>query len=218
METDLDLYLGVHLCELCPLHKLHGWNRRVQQVREDGEPVGQAVPAYPGRNYEAGGLAVMAEAPGWVENIRGRPLQGPAGDQFNKLLAAAGIDRESLLLLNMVRHQPPNNRLRDFPEAVANCGYWTAAELRHYNPAVVVLMGATAISSMFGKAAKVGRTRGMWTARGDQHEWGARLYTATYHPQAVSYDGGLKGELGQLVVRDLREARARWYDPAGVMR
>ena len=150
-----------------------------------------AVPAEVGVDYT--GLAFMAQSPGKQENSTGRPLVGPAGRVFERLLGEAGLLRSQTLLMNRVRCHPPRNRLQDYPEALVECAVWTQAELGEYSPKVVVLMGREAIEMAFGKTTRVGAVVGH--ARMD-----GRIWVATYHPAAVLRNS----ELGEQVVRDFK--------------
>ena len=165
------------------------------------------TPALPGPRYRSGGLAILCEAPGSDEERAGQPLVGSAGKLFTKLVQRAGLNRDDLLLVNRIRCRPPNNRIKDWPEAVAACDPWTAKELRTYNPAVVVTMGGTAMSAIFGMQAKVTSTRGTFAAKDDRHEWGQRVYVASYHPAAAIYGGGADSEVAQHIVNDLKAAK-----------
>ena len=192
MEQNTRLALKISVCQECRLGALRT----------------QAVPAEVGGAYEIGGIAVMCEAPGAQEDAVGRPLVGPAGREFERLLAAAGLRREELVLMNRVRCRPPRNRLTDWPDALLGCDPWTAAELEEYAPLVVVLMGATAMAPLFGATAKVGEVRGKQRSTGPEHPWGARLWLPTYHPASLFRPSGRANK--SLVIQDLREARKTW--------
>lgn len=49
-------------------------------------------------------LMLIGETPGDREDVVGRPFVGPAGQLLDRALAAAGIDRESVYLTNVVKH------------------------------------------------------------------------------------------------------------------
>lgn len=198
MQIQPELYGAVHTCQLCKLGAL----------RLEGGYL--PTPALPGVKYKEGGIAVMCEAPGADEEQVGTPLVGRAGKLMDALLLKAGIPRDTLLLLNRVRCRPPANKLKDWPEAIAACDTWTAQELRAYNPRVVVLLGATALTAIFGAQAKVGQSRGSFIAKTDKHEWGARVYTCSYHPAAVLRAGGVTSDLAEVVVADLTAAEKVW--------
>ena len=194
MDYNLDLFRGVHACRLCKL----------SEFRLEGGYL--PTPALPGKEYHEGGLALLCEAPGADEERVGEPLVGRAGKLTDQLLKAAGLGREQVLLLNRIRCRPPGNRIKDWPEAIANCDPWTAQELRMYNPSVVVLLGATAISSVFGAKALVTQTRGSFLAKDDRHEWGQRVYGASFHPAAGLRTGGITGEVCLTIIADIKAA------------
>lgn len=135
---------------------------------------------------------------------------GPAGQIFNELLAEAGLKRDELVLLNRVRCRPPENKLSNVPEAVGNCDQWLKEELNAYAPSVVVVMGGTALSAIWGAKAKVGATRGQLRATDEQHGYGARVFIATYHPASLlPYRSPWNRPL---VVDDLKLAVETWKE------
>lgn len=163
------------------------------------------VPAQEGATATAPLLALMCEAPGAQEDQTGRPLVGKAGQLLDKMLATAGLDRKNLLLLNRVRCRPPQNNLKAYPDALGKCDSWTAVELEFYNPAVVVLMGATAMKNIFGTDPKVGEWRGTVRKTEADFEFGKRVWVPTYHPASVLRPTG-RHNYG-VVVADLLLAR-----------
>src|SRR5437773_8103952 len=46
----------------------------------------------------------VGEQPGDKEDIAGKPFVGPAGLVLDKALAAAGIDRSEIYVMNVVKH------------------------------------------------------------------------------------------------------------------
>lgn len=180
---------AIRNCRLCPLGDLRN----------------NAVPADLGSKADTPLLAIMGEAPGAQEDEVGMPFVGPAGRILAGLLDDAGLSRAEVLVLNRVRCRPPRNDIKAYPEAVHQCDMWTAAELAVYNPKVVVLMGGTSISAIFGSTAKVGETRGQARATSEDFEYGARYWMPTYHPASLlPYR---RPENRGLVVADLMAAR-----------
>ena len=159
--------------------------------------------AVPGEGAH-GGLGFIAEAPGYYEAQQGRPLVGPAGGVFDRVLAAAGVHRAQVYVGNRVRCKPPANRLADYPDAVYACNTHTQSELDLYAPRVVVLLGRTAYAPVFGDNA-VWKVRGTWRATSATHEWRARTWTCTYHPAAAL--PRRKPELFDVMVEDVVRAK-----------
>lgn len=167
-----------------------------------------AVPAFVGKNYVKGkGLALFAEAPGADEDKLGVPMVGRAGKLMDALLLQAGMSRDDVLILNRIRCQPIRNRIQDFPDAVLSCDEWTQKELAEYDPRVVVCCGNTAMRAVFGISSNITSTRGTVRATTSAFEYGARIYTATWHPSAVLRAGGLGSDMAKQSVSDLELAK-----------
>lgn len=181
LDRNYDLESSIRTCERCVLHELRDTKDNTGATTH----IGLAVPGELGAAAASPLLAFMAEAPGAQENATGRPLVGPAGRIFDGILQDVGIRREDVLILNRVRCRPPGNKLSAYPEAVVACDHWTQEELGAYDPKVVVLMGGTAIQSVFGAQAKVGETRGTARTTGEGFEWGERTWISTYHPASL---------------------------------
>lgn len=132
---------------------------------------------YPTRTPEGGRLAIVGEAPGNEEVRQGIPFAGRSGQLLNENLKAAGIDRATVLVANVFRHQPPGNKVGHFfasrtrarKEGVALAEEWgpfgtsdyclaefapelahLQATLRQYGPAVIVALGRTPMWALTG--------------------------------------------------------------------
>ena len=156
----------------------------------------------PGANYQTGGLAIFAEAPGKDEDAQGIPMVGRRGMLLENLLRQSGSNREVALVLDRVRCRPPRNRLGDYPDALSNCDEWTRAELEYYNPSVVVLAGNTSMRAVFGVTANITAVRGTVRATSSDFQYGARLWVPTFHPAAVLRNPELTSD----VISDLQLA------------
>lgn len=178
---------AIRNCRLCPL----------------GDIRINAVPADVGANYS--GLAIMGEAPGAQEDETGVPFVGRAGRILESLLNDAGMSRDEVMVINRVRCRPPRNNLASYPEAAEQCDLWTKAELETYAPRVIVLMGATAIRSIFGSTVTVGEVRGTIRKTGESGQYGARTWVPTYHPASLMPHRSPQNR--GLVVADLMLAR-----------
>ena len=195
----MDLRTSIRTCTSCPLHET-----RVN-----------ATPADVGTNYRPQGLAFLAGFPGDLEDKSGVPMAVgaarygiPVGVLFNQALEMAGISRSDVLVMNRVRCKPPRNRVGDFPEATVNCDPWNVAELAKHAPALVVLLGGTTVTGVFGAKAKVTQMRGVFRSTSDKHVWGKRLWTATFDPAAA----GRAPELLLEIADDMKRALAVWKE------
>jgi DNA polymerase len=111
-------------------------------------------------------IMFVGEQPGDVEDIKGRPFVGPAGQLFDRALAEAGLDRAGAYVTNAVKHfkfiPRGKRRIHQKPNSteIKACNPWLEQELALVEPALVVALGATAAQAVFGKAAPIGESRG----------------------------------------------------------
>jgi DNA polymerase len=168
-------------------------------------------------------VLLVGEQPGDVEDQRGQPFVGPAGRVLDRALADAGLPREDCYVTNAVKHfrwKPAprgKRRLHQTPGAshVTACRPWLAAELNAVRPAVVVALGATAASSLFGPKFRLTQHRGEtlpWPPP-DGAFAGSDLDVetafATIHPSAVLRGNDeQRDELYHGLIADLRAVAA----------
>ena len=133
-----------------------------------------------------GGLMLVGEQPGDVEDRAGKPFVGPAGRLLRELLAGAGIAEDEVYVTNAVKHfkwrSKGTRRIHDKPSwsEVKACGHWLGLELAAVRPTLVVALGATAAQALFGRTARVGALRGRLL----ELEGGVPAIV-TMHPSAV---------------------------------
>ncbi len=112
-------------------------------------------------------IMVVGEQPGDREDVAGKPFVGPAGKLFDQALEEAGIDRTTVYVTNAVKHfkwiPKGKVRLHQKPNAgeIDACRPWVVAELNQIKPDILILLGATAARSIFGKPVAVTKNRGL---------------------------------------------------------
>lgn len=130
-------------------------------------------------------LVIVGEQPGDEEDIAGHPFVGPAGRLLDKAMADAGIDRAKVYVTNAVKHfkfvMRGKRRLHQSPTAgeIDACRWWIDQELGLLRPPATVMLGASAIRGVTGKAGAVGALR----TKPVQLTYG--LGVASYHPSYV---------------------------------
>lgn len=149
-------------------------------------------------------LALVGEAPGAAEDELGRPFVGKAGQLLDELLAAAGLPRTEVAVLNVLRCRPPRNRTPR-PDEVARCRGWLDRSLELIQPRLVLALGLTAATTLLGKGVKLGASRGM------THQVGGWQVLVTYHPSAAIRFGPA-GQPRAALAADLRLAAALLTD------
>ncbi len=170
-----------------------------------------ATQGVPGVGPSDAKLMFVGEQPGDAEDLRGLPFIGPAGELFNRALAAAGVDRETCYVTNSVKHfkheQRGKRRLHKTPNAgeVKACRWWLDNERRLVKPKVIVALGSTAAGAVLGRAVSVLKERGP----ADALEGGGRAFL-TVHPSyllRIPDEAGKKAAFADFV-RDLTAAHA----------
>ena len=106
-------------------------------------------------------VMIVGEGPGQKEDEIGKPFVGFAGQLLNKMLNAINIKRESVYITNVVNYRPPNNRK---PEAAEINRYseFLREHVSIIDPKILILMGSTAMESLFGSKIKISKERGAW--------------------------------------------------------
>jgi len=157
-------------------------------------------------------LMLVGEQPGDREDVAGEPFVGPAGRVLHEAMIAAGLDRESAFVTNVVKHfkwKPvpgSKRRLHEKPNRVevGACLPWVESELALVRPQALVLLGATAAQALAGPDTSVmrdhGRPLGLPLAP---------LVVATVHPSAILRSGPGRDEAMDSFVADLRSV-GRW--------
>jgi uracil-DNA glycosylase len=180
-------------CRACDL-----WKRATQTVFGAGP-----VPAR---------LMLVGEQPGDREDLDGQPFVGPAGRILDEAMEAAGLERETAFVTNVVKHfkwRPvpgSKRRLHQTPDRaeVGACLPWVESELALVRPQALVLLGSTATQAFVGSGASVTALRG----RPLELDL-APLVTATVHPSSILRAGPGRDAAFDALVADLRWV-ARW--------
>ncbi|HEU5441842.1 MAG TPA: uracil-DNA glycosylase [Ktedonobacterales bacterium] len=141
----------------------------------------------PGEGHPHAEVMFIGEAPGGREDALGRPFVGPAGQFLNELLAAAGLDRSTAFITNVVKHRPPDNR-DPLPEEIKACSGYLDRQIAAINPKVIVTLGRYSMARFFPDA-KISRIHGQAKVIG------GRVVLAMYHPAAALHQMALKQTL-----------------------
>lgn len=126
----------------CPLKP-----RATQIVFADGNPEAE--------------IMLIGEAPGQDEDLRGKPFVGRAGQLLDRMLAAIGLDRDKVFIVNTVAWHPPGNR-NPSPLEVASCRPFLDRQVQLASPKLVMSLGLVATQTLFAEKISITRTRGQW--------------------------------------------------------
>ena len=106
-------------------------------------------------------IMIIGEGPGQKEDEAGKPFVGDAGMLLNKMLKAINIERGKVYITNVVNYRPPNNRKPE-PAEVSRYSNFLRKHISIIDPKILILMGSTAMESLFGSKIKITKERGNW--------------------------------------------------------
>ncbi|MDO5531322.1 uracil-DNA glycosylase family protein, partial [Sutterella sp.] len=180
-----ELALSCRSCRLC--------ERRSKVVFSEGEPGPK--------------LVIVGEAPGAEEDLQGVPFVGKAGKLLTAMLESLNITRrKDVVILNVLKCRPPNNRDPE-PGEIVCCGRYLRRQLEILAPEVILLTGRFSARTVLGleETMSIGRMRG----RVHEARVGDRTIPAvvTYHPSYLLRSPGEKAKSWEdlLLLRDVME-------------
>jgi uracil-DNA glycosylase len=123
-------------------------------------------------------LMLVGEAPGRDEDIEGLPFVGRSGKLLDRMLAAIGLDRNSVYIANVVPWRPPGNRTPT-PQETQVCLPFIMRQIELANPDILVCLGGPSAQTLLGQTG-ITKIRGRWFS----FETGQREIRAipTFHP------------------------------------
>ena len=103
----------------------------------------------------------VGEAPGYEEDISGRPFVGRSGKLLDRMMEAIGLDRTKAYIANVVPWRPPGNRTPT-PQETAICLPFIRRQIELADPDILVCLGQPATQTLLGTREGITRTRGRW--------------------------------------------------------
>jgi len=176
-------------CTRCPLHE----HCRTTCLWGSGDPNAKVM--------------FIGEAPGRIEDMKGEPFVGEAGDLLDKVLFKLGLEREMFYITNCFKCRPPNNKLpgiREQREWFDCCWPYLEQEIQDVDPSVIVLLGGTPLRLLVGEN-KITKWEGMEIETVYE---GARTF-ASFHPAYVLRSPSREVRLGQAIARAAKVAGHR---------
>jgi uracil-DNA glycosylase len=159
------------------------------------------------RGNPAARLMLIGEGPGAQEDSAGLPFVGRSGQLLDQLLAAAGIDsNRDAYVCNVVKCRPPANR-KPKPMELAACLPWLNHQIALVNPAVILLLGATALEGVLGIKGGITSLRGQWHASEIEILRGRRLMPVLHPSYLLRFNSQAEGSPRALTAADFLEVR-----------
>lgn len=168
--------------------------------------------AVPGEGDINAIVMFVGEAPGYWEDVKGRPFVGAAGKFLDEMLSRIGLSRSEVYIANILKCRPPENR-DPFPIEVKACTPFLDRQIQIIKPRLIVTLGRHSTSYILSKAG-FKDVEGITKLRGKVYAanvLGLRVSVIpTYHPAAALYSakyrGGLEGDF-QLLGVELEKHR-----------
>jgi len=145
----------------------------------------------PGEGNLNASLMIIGEAPGYLEDVQGRPFVGAAGKLLDKLLSSINLSRREVYIGNIVKHRPPLNR-DPRPDEIEVCAPYLDKQIEIIKPKIIVPLGRHSAMYILSKVNV--EIRGISEVRG-------KIYVArrlnlpirimpTFHPAVALYKPG----------------------------
>jgi uracil-DNA glycosylase family 4 len=152
-----EIYQDINDCTKCSLH-----NKRRNIV--------------PGCGPAGASLFIIEDQPTAAEDEKGHPLAGDAGELFDKMMKAIGLDRSQIYLASIVKCRPEEDRDPD-PQETRTCLSYLARQIAAVNPTVICTMGPLAARVLTGNHQSLFRFRGRF------HDFHGTPLMPTFHPR-----------------------------------
>jgi len=169
----------IRICRKCGL-----WRQRKNAVHGEG-------------NLDAA-VMLIGEAPGYWEDVKGRPFVGAAGKILDEMLLRAGISRNDVYITNVVKCRPPENR-DPLPSEIETCTPYLDHQIKIIKPKFIVTLGRHAASYILAKVSI--ETKGITKIHGRFYEadlLGFEVFIVPmYHPAAALYNAKYRDELDE---------------------
>ncbi|CAN7177017.1 uracil-DNA glycosylase [Pararhizobium sp. LjRoot255] len=148
------------------------------------------------------GIMVIGPMPNGDDDRDGVPFSGRQGQMLDRMLAAIGLDRTSVLLTNVIPWRPPGNRVPS-PRETDICRPFIERQIILAEPRLMLVLGNFAGRFFFGGTDTIHHMRGEWR---DLPVGGLTIPAfATLHPQDLISAPASK----RLAWQDLLAFRAR---------
>ncbi|AMA74052.1 uracil-DNA glycosylase [Aneurinibacillus thermoaerophilus] len=196
---------------------------------EDGVKREEGQTPIPGEGIPNAEVMLIGESPGAEEMKSGRPFQGKAGENLNRFLASAGLDRSKMYVANTTRCRPYKETVRILKDgtkkitksnkppsqhAIRSCATWLDMEIDLVNPKLIVTLGSTPLKRLVPDYS-ISEVHGTLLTVPIQHageKEDSREFTLSekeyhvfplYHPAAIIY----RRELQEVFEQDLHKLR-----------
>ena len=144
--------------------------------------------AVPGTGPVDAEIMIVGEAPGFTEDVQGKPFVGPAGKLLDTLLNQIGLSRQQVFITNVLKCRPPQNR-DPMPNEAETCLPYLRQQFALVRPKAVLILGRHALERMLPGVGSISRVHGQIFMRSGV------AFMPCYHPAAALHNGSLVADL-----------------------
>jgi uracil-DNA glycosylase family 4 len=174
--------LDAIVTEVIACRKCELWKTRKNPVPGEGSPNSQ--------------IMFIGEAPGYWEDIEGKPFVGAAGKFLDTLLSKAGLSRENIFIGNILKCRPPKNREPSRNE-IETCTPYLNSQIEVIQPEFIATLGNHSTAYIFSKVAL--RFNSITSVHGKSYKISILdmqvTIFPTFHPAAALYHPKYKEQL-----------------------
>lgn len=152
--------------------------------------------AVPGEGSLYTSLMFIGEAPGYWEDVKGRPFVGRAGRILDELLSDINLARKEIYITNLVKHRPPGNR-DPRQDEIEFCALYLDKQIQIIKPKILATLGRHSTIYILSRINI--EVAGITEAR--KQVYSAEIFdlnlkiVPTFHPAAALYNPQYKSEL-----------------------
>lgn len=133
-----------------------------------------------GSGSQSAELIFIGEAPGYNEDIQGKPFVGAAGKLLDSLLNEIGLSRDEVFIANVLKCRPPDNR-DPRKEEIDLCKNYLFRQIEIINPRLICTLGRHSTSLLLKTEQPISKLRG------NKFIVNGRMVLPIFHPAAALY-------------------------------
>ncbi len=151
--------------------------------------------AVAGEGNKQADILFIGEAPGYHEDIQGRPFVGQAGKVLDNLLREIGLERKNVYIANIIKCRPPGNRDPQ-PDEINTCIPYLLKQIEAIKPKVICTLGRFSFAEMMQRKVFISSEHGRPFKTGPENRLGEGLSIfPLYHPAAALHQPNLLNSL-----------------------
>jgi len=141
-------------------------------------------------------IMFIGEAPGYNEDLQGKPFVGKAGKFFDELLSSVELTRDEVYITNILKCRPPGNR-NPTEEEIKACTPYLDRQIEIIKPKIICCLGNFATNYIFKKfnlkPESISKIHGK--IFNISNLFGIKYIIPLYHPAVAVYNFNMKNIL-----------------------